>query len=93
VLIDILTIDSIALFGSASEMFLRAEAMYVNDDGTLSSRQPTKRGLEDGFGLNVANITEGVDVNVLLAKVAIGKEGREWTVEDRIGRRNMVNPV
>jgi hypothetical protein len=78
--------DSLALFASASELLLRGTTVD-KDTGKLTTTAATKRSIDDD--LSVGNATAAVDIDALLARAAmtIGLEGREWKVEDRLGRR------
>jgi hypothetical protein len=46
--------------------------------------------LGNGFSPEIGNASEAIDIDQLLARaeMMIGREGREWKHEDRVGRRN-----
>jgi hypothetical protein len=82
-------VDTLALFGSASDLLLRG--VFVEPDtGKLTKTAPAKRGLDSDFDMDPINATAAVDIDALLARAAVtmGREGRRWTLPDRLGRRN-----
>jgi hypothetical protein len=82
-------VDTLALFGSASDLLLRG-VFVESDTGKLTKTAPAKRGLDSDFNVEPFNATAAVDIDALLARAAVtmGKEGRRWTLPDRLGRRN-----
>jgi hypothetical protein len=64
---------------------------FVDENGRLTSTPVVKRASDNDFGLGAGNASEAIDIDELLARAAImiGKEGREWKHEDRVGRRDV----
>jgi hypothetical protein len=81
--------DTLALFASASRLLL--SGVFVHPErGTLTTRA-TKRDLDGQFDMDMGNDTAAIDIDELLAMASLdmGKEGRMWSHEDRVGRRNV----
>jgi hypothetical protein len=81
--------DTFAIFASASKLLL--SGVFVDPDKGTLSRIPRKRDLDGQFDMENGNDTAAIDVDELLAMASLdmGKEGRMWSFEDRVGRRNV----